>query len=461
MNSNLSIEDIQAEKWLKNILDNKFYDKMRYLYKVSLMNNENIENLEKICNEKINYEKKMYQKQINEYEEKIKEVQEQYREYKLKIDNILKEKIDSLKDDNLQKENILKEEIEYLKSKNENIKLETENHYKEMKINMEENYKKILESKDEYLKDKTKQIENFKNLTEMFNLNNNKTKGDFQEKNDYANLINAYSNNASFRILDTNRDQGMGDLFVELENVRFMIECKNLDDSSMKGNFKALKKKFLKNFENAKRENKVDIGIMSFNRVKGIPVYDGSKYRHGMINNIEYEIENFENINQDCLLIYVPQSGKNDGFNLVNAIRMSLRVYNNLNCTSSADIKMKIRKCQKILHDSRTNMNEIISMEERFHNEMKQKLESSQKYITELLDYVFDDDTQYKKSDYENSIRSVISHLKSIGESITKDNIKKFKSKVTNLEAPLKISDIDSLLQDKSWKKKYCEEEKE
>ena len=92
---------------------------------------------------------------------------------------------------------------------------------------------------------------------------------------------------------------------------------------------------------------------------------------------------------------------------------------------------------------------------------MKQKLESSQKYITELLDYVFDDDTQYKKSDYENSIRSVISHLKSIGESITKDNIKKFKSKVTNLEAPLKISDIDSLLQDKSWKKKYCEEEKE
>ena len=30
---------------------------MRYLYKVSLMNNENIENLEKICNEKINYEK--------------------------------------------------------------------------------------------------------------------------------------------------------------------------------------------------------------------------------------------------------------------------------------------------------------------------------------------------------------------------------------------------------------------
>ena len=50
MNSNLSIEDIQAEKWLKNIVDNKFYDKMRYLYKVSLMNNENIENLEKICN---------------------------------------------------------------------------------------------------------------------------------------------------------------------------------------------------------------------------------------------------------------------------------------------------------------------------------------------------------------------------------------------------------------------------
>ena len=103
----------------------------------------------------------------------------------------MKEKIDSLKDDNSQKIKILKEEIEYLKDRNDSIKIETE-----------ENYKKILESKDEYLKDKTKQIENFKNLSEMFNLNNNKTKGDFQEKNDYANLINAYSNNASFRILD-------------------------------------------------------------------------------------------------------------------------------------------------------------------------------------------------------------------------------------------------------------------
>jgi hypothetical protein len=228
----------------------------------------------------------------------------------------------------------------------------------------------------------------------------------------------------------------------------------------MKGNFKALKKKFLKNFENAKRENKVDIGIMSFNRVKGIPVYDGSKYRHGMINNIEYEIENFENINQDCLLIYVPQSGKNDGFNLVNAIRMSLRVYNNLNCTSSADIKMKIRKCQKILHDSRTNINEIISMEERFHNEMKQKLESAQNYVIELLDYVFDDNTQHKKSDYENSIRRVIKYLKVKNEKITKDNIKKHRHDV-NLDVELKISDIDSLLFDKSWRKKYCEEEKE
>ena len=38
---------------------------------------------------------------------------------------------------------------------------------------MDENYKKILESKDEYLNDKSKQIENFKNLTEMFNLNDN------------------------------------------------------------------------------------------------------------------------------------------------------------------------------------------------------------------------------------------------------------------------------------------------
>ena len=84
----------------------------------------------------------------------------------------------------------------------------------------------------------------------------------------------------------------------------------------------------------------------------------------------------------------------------------------------------KIRSNKAKLRSEFSNINEIISMEERFHNEMKQKLESSQKYITELLDYVFDDDTQYKKSDYENSIRRVISHLKSIGESITKDNIK-------------------------------------
>ena len=178
---------------------------------------------------------------------------------------------------------------------------------------------------------------------------------------------------------------------------------------------------------------------------------------------------------QDCLLIYVHESGKNDGFNLVNAIRMSLRVYNNLNCTSSADIKMKIRKCQKILHDSRTNINEIISMEERFHNEMKQKLESAQNYVIELLDYVFDDNTQHKKSDYENSIRRVIKYLKVKNEKITakplknnifdiifltKDNIKKHRHDV-NLDVELKISDIDSLLFDKSWRKKYCEEEKE
>ena len=76
---------------------------------------------------------------------------------------------------------------------------------------------------------------------------------------------------------------------------------------------------------------------------------------------------------------------------------MSLRLYNNLNCATSADIKTKIRKCQKILLDSRTNINEIILIENRFHNEMKQKLESSQNYVIELFDYVFDDNTQYKK----------------------------------------------------------------
>ena len=82
MNSKLSIEDIQAEKWFRNILDNKLYEKMKYIYKVSLMNNENIENLEKISNEKINYEKKQFEEKLKQYEEKLKENEDQYKQYK-------------------------------------------------------------------------------------------------------------------------------------------------------------------------------------------------------------------------------------------------------------------------------------------------------------------------------------------------------------------------------------------
>ena len=488
MNSKLSIEDIQAEKWFRNILDNKLYEKMKYIYKVSLMNNENIENLEKISNEKINYEMKQFEEKLKQYEEKLKENEDQYKQYKLKFDDILKENLDFLKnendkkikllnDENVQNLKLLNEKINYLKEKNENIKVETETYYKEIKKESENSFKQILQSKDEVLKEKNKEIDNLKNLSQMFNLKSNKVKGDFAEHNDYNNLINAYSNNTSFRILDTNREQGGGDIWMEVDGVKIMIETKNYDEGSMHKNFKGSKARFLKNFEKAKRENKVDLAVMSFYNAKGIPVWDGTKHKHGMINNIEYELENFENINQDCLAVYIPQSGANEGFNLINGIRLAIRLYHNLNCATSADIKTKIRKCQKILLDSRTNINEIILIENRFHNDMKQKLESAQNYVIELLDYIFEDNTQLTKSDHEKCIRRIILYLKVKHMAITKENIKKFrhnnqkndpKSEYIHFDfikipgwKGLKISEIDNLLVD-NWRIKYSTiEEKE
>ena len=85
---------------------------------------------------------------------------------------------------------MLNEKINYLKEKNENIKVETETYYKEIKKESENSFKQILQSKDEVLKEKNKEIDNLKNLSQMFNLKSNKVKGDFAEHNDYNNLIN-------------------------------------------------------------------------------------------------------------------------------------------------------------------------------------------------------------------------------------------------------------------------------